>query len=717
VSWAQPAAPAARRWSLADTERSLPDAVAEQALKRATQPAIIGDVWSPTYGQLDNAANRIACALLERGAGAGTRVALLQRHGASLIVSALAALKTGAAVIALNVSDPPVRLRQLHHNTTPALLLTDAHHRPQALAAGFADEAILTIAERPNDAPHSAPRIVVGVDELALLLCTSGSTGRQLAVAQTHRNVLHNALRHSNGLGLRADDRIALLASPSGGQGAGTVWTTLTNGATLCPFPVMERGIAGLVEWVNATAVSVLVASPSLFRHFMAALDGVRLPGVRLVRVGSERALSGDYHAWRAHFGTHCLFVNTYSSTETGAIAQHLMGHDHEPGSGLLPAGRATEGTEIRVVAADGAELPPGEVGEIVVRARHLSPGYWNERALTASRFTGEADGARRFRTGDVGSLDADGVLTVLGRSDHVVKIRGNRVSLAEVETALGGCAGVVGAAVSVADATGEARLIAHVVTQATQQAPTARDLRRELQRTLPRHAVPSEFVFVEQLPLTAHGKLDRPKLADLVRVPAECSQQGDADCAPASERGAGGAPAGAGRRLGELPSGELEELIAALFSRVLDRAEVGREEDFFDLGGDSLAAAELAAAVHGALGVEIGLRAFAGKPTVSALAQLAQQRRSRAAGSPEHAARLICAGAHLEPVRERAGERRVHACHRAGARWPAGRPHSAAVHRTDRPPARHAAHHLQQTRRRAGADRPSTGSRRAGSA
>ncbi len=600
-------------WSLEDTARSIPAAFAAQALRRGAHTAIDGTAWRPTYGELDAAANRLAHALLERGARPRARVALLQAHDAPLIASALAVLKTGATLLVLGASDPPARLEQLRLDTTPALILTDERHRAQALRAGFTHEAILEVAHVPDGSPCPPPGAAVDPGALALLLCTSGSTGTPLAVEQTHRNVLHNVLRHTNGVGLREDDRIALLASPSGGQGAGTMWAALLGGSTLCPFPVMERGLAGLAEWLEETGVTVLIAPASLFRHFASTLEGPRLARVRLVRVGSEQAFSGDYQSWRRHFSPSCQFANTYSSSETGAIAQLLMDAGEEPAEGRLPAGRATEGTEILVLDEHGAEVAVGQAGEIFVRARHISPGYWGERELTASRFTTEADGTRRFRTGDVGRRDEHGLLTVLARSDDVVKVRGNRVSLAEVETALSLVEQVTGAAVVAGESPlRETQLLAYVVP-APNTALSVGELRRELQKRLPDHAVPSTFVFVGQLPRGAHGKVDRTQLA---RPGREQPPTQDA---------------GANEPSSEEPVGEVEELIAGLWARVLDRPRVGRDQDFFELGGDSLAAAEVALSVHKALGVEVGLRAFAAVPTVAGLAELTQRRRASA--------------------------------------------------------------------------------------
>ncbi len=634
-------------WSIADTAQSIPERFAQQALRNPTKTAIDGTAWQPTFAELDAAANRLARTLLERGVTADARVALLLRHDAPLILALLATLKAGAAAVVLNASDPPARLAQLRADTMPSLLVTDTANRALALSAGFPTGMLVMASRLPDASPHPAPVVEIDPDDVALLICTSGSTGRPVAVMQTHRNILHNVLRHTNGLGLRGDDRIVLLASPSGGQGAGTVWAALLNGATLCPFAVVERGLTGFSDWLAQTRITVLVASASLFRSFLATLDGTRpsenLHEIRLVRLGSEQALRSDYEAWRRHFSPECLFANTYSSTETGSITHHLMSAQAEPESVVprgvqpegpaepagawphhagahgeianarLPAGLPGQDVELVLIGEDGAELPPGHTGEIVVRSRFVSPGYWREQELTARRFAGGRDGVRQFRTGDLGHRSRDGLLTVLGRSDDVVKIRGNRVSLAEVEVALAQGTGVAAAVVlTSSSARGDTRLTAYIVPvpEGPDSAPTPASLRRELRAKLPEHAVPSELMFLDDLPLTPHGKVDRRRLA----------------------RRAEPAP---GRSFGA-PLGETEELIAGLCARVLGREEIGRGEDFFDLGADSLALAEIAVGVQRALGVEIGLRAFAASPTVAALAQIAERLRAEAGGEPE---------------------------------------------------------------------------------
>jgi acyl-coenzyme A synthetase/AMP-(fatty) acid ligase len=312
---------------------------------------------------------------------------------------------------------------------------------------------------------------------------------------QTHRNVLHNAVvRLAGGLGLRSDDRIVMLASASGGQGISTVWTTLLSGATLCPFPVMNRGVTGLPGWLAEQGVTVLVASASLFRHFVRTLNGRRLPGIRLVRLGSEQVFAADFESYRTHFADDCRFVNSFSSSETGNITQHVLRAGDQVGAGGLPVGGQRRGW--RCSCSTMARSP--------CKRLHL-PGYWKDDELTRQRF-----GKGIFRTGDLGRISEDGILTVLGRKDLQVKVRGSRVDLVEVEGALVARPGVAAAAVSPrATPRGETALTAHVALQPG-AAPDAAALREGIRATLPTQAVPTAFVFVDALPMNSHGKVDR---------------------------------------------------------------------------------------------------------------------------------------------------------------------------------------------------------------
>jgi amino acid adenylation domain-containing protein len=581
-----------------DADQSLPACFARTVTLHGLRTALVSDTWRPTYRGLDETANRFAHELLRRGGAPGDRVAILMRHDTPLIAAMLSVLKAGRIVVVLNPTDPPARLKQLLEDAEPGSILFDGTHRDLATEVAGASCGIVCCEPQAAQGPTHDPGLAIDPDATAFLVYTSGSTGRPKGVLQTHRQIRQNAIKHSRAIRVGPEDRIALFASLSGSQGVGTSWSALSNGACLCPFPTIEKGVTGLAGWLADLGITVYVSSASLFRSFMKTLgDGARFPRVRVVRVGSEIATSDDFEAFRRHFPETCAFVHTLSSSETGNIAQaHLSGCD-TVAAGRLAVGHAAEGMQVLLLDERDREVGPGQVGEIVVRSRYLSAGYWRNPALTAERFTECADGNRTFRSGDLGRMHPDGTLEFVGRRDARVKIRGFRVELSAVEEALLRLPEVESAAVCAIDRpSGELQLVAHVVLRGDQSA-TARTLRRALRPLLPDHMVPSAFVFLRSLPLTSHGKLDREKLRQ--------SQ-----------------PARHESRPGAAPRTETERLVAEIWAEVFNLAEIGRHDEFFDLGGDSLVAAVVAARIHDALGVELSLAAFAEHPTLSDLAR-----------------------------------------------------------------------------------------------
>jgi amino acid adenylation domain-containing protein len=530
-------------------------------------------------------------------------------HDAPLIASMLGAIKAGHAIVVLNPSDPPGRLDRIRRDVEPWTAVVDRRHRATARVAGFTQPLVVHDVPPAGTEPAQPPSIEP--DDLAAVMYTSGSTGRPKGVTHRHSTLLHTSFRHARGLGLRPGDRVALLASPSGGHGMGTTWMTLLSGATLCPFPVMDRGVAPLPAWLREKRITVMGLSASLFRRLIRSVDGDPFPDLRLVRLGSEQVRRADFDACRRLLGEQCSFANVFSLTEAGGLAHCLIQPGEEPRPGPLPVGRPAEGIEIRLLDDRGNPVPPQQTGEIVVHSRHLSSGYWRDPDLTAERFSDvNGSGLRALRTGDLGTFDQDGRLVLVGRRDAQVKIRGYRVELSEVEAALASLPQVEAAA-ALAEPTrhGDARLTAYLVAGPNAH-PAPAELRDALRATLSEASIPTAFAFVDELPLNAHGKIDRNRLADLAPIPAAA--------------GSGSTP----------PDGELERELSGIWAEALELDRVGRDDDFFDLGGDSLTAAEIGAGVHGSFGVELDMRAFAAHTTVAEMAELVE--RLRDGGTPE---------------------------------------------------------------------------------
>jgi amino acid adenylation domain-containing protein len=581
-----------------DTAALLHERFEAQVRLRPDEPAIAGAADAMTYRELDELATRYAASIVAScgGDAAGERVGLLMHHGGRLVAAALAVSKCGGVAVALNPRDPAARLTEIREAVEAAAVIADGDCVELAGTAGFPAKRIVEAASGGDDAALPVlPPVHRSPDDLALLICTSGSTGRPKIVMQTHRNMLHNVLRYSNGLGLRSDDRVAWLAALSGGQGLVTTWSTLLNAAALCPFAIQEHGVTQLAAWLREARVTIFDTLPSILRTFARTLGAdERLAGIRLVRLASEAAYATDFELFARHFEPDCVLASVLASSETGIVAQARLRPGDGPKDTRLPVGRAVDGIDVLLVDEAGEPVAAGEPGEIVVRSRYLSPGYWREPELTAERFT-EADGARSYRSGDLARRSADGALTVTGRRDTQVKIRGNRLQLEEVEATLARHEGVAeAAATATLDERGDARLTAYVVPRPGRDLDPAH-LRRTVADVLPPHAVPTVFVVVEALPLTPHGKVDRDRLALLTPAP--------------------------GADPGRTPRTETEATLALIWADALDRDPLPLDEGFLDLGGDSLSAAVVAAGVDELFDVRLDMATFVANPSVASMA------------------------------------------------------------------------------------------------
>jgi non-ribosomal peptide synthetase component F len=573
------------------TENQVASSITERLERVVRQRAEHLAVDSTTYAGMGTLSDDYASLLHERG---GKRAALLLDHGAPVLAGAIAALKCAMPVVALNATDPPARLHEIRESVTPDLLLTDRPHLELAQAAGFGAEQTLLVSDA---AQHAREARAAGPGDVAFLICTSGSSGKPKVVMQSHRNILHNVLRYTNGLGIQPDDRIAWLAALSSGQGLVGAFTALLNGATLCSFPIAQRGLTGLADWLESERVTILDTIPSVFRSFAQTLRDRRVHSVRLVRLASEGALHSDFEAFNRHFETDSVLASVLASSEAGIMAQALLHPGDAVPEGRLTVGAAAPGIDLQLLREDGRPAKVGEVGEIVIEGDYLSLGYWNDPALTDERFSVQ-NGRRRLHSGDLACRWPDGRLTVLGRADKMVKIRGNRLQLEEVEAALAAQPELSGCAVAVdTSARGDVKLTAYVSAR-TGSYVSAGELRRRLGEQLPPFAIPSAFVFTEQLPLTPHGKIDRDRLRELDR----------ADVEPATA-----------------PASEIEQLLLAVWAEAFEH-EVRLDDAFLELGGDSLLAAVIAARVHELYAIELDLGVFAADIDVASMARLVEE-------------------------------------------------------------------------------------------
>jgi amino acid adenylation domain-containing protein len=577
-------------------EGSIPARFEAQVRCHPDRPALRCGDRELSYAELDAKANGLARAIAAGGGAGSEPILVLLGHGPDEIAALLAVSKAGKAYVALDPAFPRERLRAIADDAGAGLVLTRAPHLP--LAASLAP-AVLDV-DASCDAPgHRSFALPISADALAAIVYTSGSTGRPKGVARSHRCVLHRIWLSSDEIRVCPRDRLSHMFSCSFVAAEVDVFTALLNGATLCLYPTPRLGIAPLADWLRRAAISVLHPPPTLFRRFLEYLESpLTLPDLRLIALAGEPISRGDVERIRERLSADCVVLHRFSSTETSVVARFRVDPETPLDDGVIPVGRAVPDKQVALLDASGREVAPGEVGEIAVRSRFLAAGYWRQPDLTREKFALMDDGETRlFRTGDLGRWRADGSLVHLGRADRQVKIRGYRVEPGEIENALLAIPSVREAAVCAEpDARGEARLVAYLAP--ARGAPLGvTELRRRLGERLPHTMLPAEFVVRDELPTTPTGKLDRRALR-------------------ASDFPDGAPPPGESL----VPARDgIEFQLQMIWEEVLGHPEPGVTDDFFELGGDSIRAAELVAKIEAAMGRALDLAAFLETPTIAA--------------------------------------------------------------------------------------------------
>ena len=586
------AAPGA--WSIEQSVASRFEAVARV---RAERPALCPPgAPAVTYGELNAEADRVALSLRRLGGSKASPVALFLDTGAPLFAAILGALKAGRFYCPLDPALDRAWLRAVFGALSPELVVADESRLAEVGELAGTGTHRADYRELAAGPRGGASETAASPDDLAYVLFTSGSTGSPKGVLQSHRNVLHNVRRLTSALGISPHDRMTLLSSPSFGASASDVFGALLNGAALCPLSVRGDGLRELPSRVAAHGLTIFHSVPSVFRSFLAMSRGDGdFSSLRAIRLGGEPVLASDFELYRKSFRRGCRMHVGLGATEMNVILQWSGDHD-TVWPPAPPLGRPAEGAEILLLDDQCREERGAESGEIAVVSRTLAVGYWRNPEATARAFPPASGrpGLRMYRTGDLARRLPDGSFVHLGRRDSVVKIRGFRVDTSEVETALLRVAAIREAAVVGREGPLGTRLVAYVVAG---DAGSARNLRRALAECLPDHMVPEAFVPLEALPRTQSGKVDRAALP-----------------APPSTRAA------LDSEFFE-PRGERERAIAGAFAETLGLDRVGAEDDFFDLGGTSLLAADLLMRLSERLGAKLVAEDLIEAPTPAALA------------------------------------------------------------------------------------------------
>lgn len=561
---------------------SIPDMFGRQVADRPQAVALVGERRSWTYSELDAATNRLAHVLAGRGVGVGEVVALFSERSAEAILAIVAVLKTGAAYLPIDPAHPDARVAFMLDDAAPVAAVTTADLTTRlsgyrGLVIDINDTAIASCPSTGLPNPHP--------ENVAYLLYTSGTTGTPKGVAITHHNLTQLFASLSGKFELAPGQVWSQCHSYAFDLSSWEIWGALLHGGRLVVVPdAVTRSPADLHALLVAENVDVLTQTPSA----LGALSPQGLTSAALV-VGGETCPLELAQRWAPGR----MMVNQYGPTETTMFTS--MSRPLQPNSGVPPIGLPVPGAALFVLNQWLRPVAVGVAGELYVAGHGVGCGYWRRSALTAARFVAcpfggaGGPGIRMYRTGDVVRWRADGQLEFLGRADEQVKIRGYRIELGEVSTALANLDGVDQAAVIVReDRPGDKRLVGYVTGIAD---PTA--AREALASQLPGYLVPAAVVLVPELPLTVNGKLDARAL------PPPDYTSIDRYRAPATPT---------------------EEILASIYAEVLGIERVGRDDSFFDLGGDSLSAMRVIAAINASLAIRLNVGALFDHPTVGQL-------------------------------------------------------------------------------------------------
>uniref|UniRef100_UPI001C5E6209 non-ribosomal peptide synthetase n=1 Tax=Nonomuraea guangzhouensis TaxID=1291555 RepID=UPI001C5E6209 len=547
--------------------------------------AVTSGSASLTHAELDAAANRLARALIAGGVRPESRVAVALPRSADLVVALLAIVKAGGCYVPLDIGAPAGRLDYILADSNPVCLLTDSATLGSLPPATV---PVMLLDDPDVVAGHStAPPVSLSADNAAYVIYTSGSTGRPKGVTVTHRNVLSLFAAAEELFEFGPDDVWTMFHSYAFDFSVWELWGALLYGGRLVVVAHdVARDPRRFLDLLERERVTVLNQTPSAFYPLIEAERG--RPGelaLRYVIFGGEALDLARLAPWYHRRAP--LLVNMYGITETCVhVSFRALTSDDANGDSVI--GGPLPGLGVHVLDHGLQPVPPGVTGEIYVAGDQLARGYLDRPGLTASRFVADpfVSGGRLYRTGDLARWTPDGDLVYLGRSDQQVKVRGYRIELGEIESALLTLDGVVNAAVTVReDEPGRRRLVAYLVARAGVRVGAA-EAHARLAERLPGYMIPAAFVSLDALPLTVNGKLDREALP--VPPTARAAVVGELDREATL-------PVPAGAQV-EVSSGGASPVVVlrALYAEVLRLDDVGPEDDFFVLGGDSIIAIQL---------------------------------------------------------------------------------------------------------------------------
>ncbi|MFS0553781.1 non-ribosomal peptide synthase/polyketide synthase [Brevibacillus sp. 179-C9.3 HS] len=584
--------------------------IAEQASQTPNKVAAVCGDNSLTYQELHVRSNQLARALREKGITRGSIVSIMAEHSLELIVAMMAVLKSGGAYLPIDPEYPLERIQYLLDDSQTTILLTQKHLQENIDFTGnilYLDNPSLYEGDSTNLDTVCTP------DDLAYMIYTSGSTGNPKGAMITHQGLV-NYIWWANKVYVEGEAvDFPLYSSISFDLTVTSIFTPLLSGNTIYVYRGADK-VQVILDIIQDNKVGIIKLTPTHLK-LIEEIDGTNC-GIRRFIVGGENLPTKLAKRIYENFGHNAKIFNEYGPTETVVGCMIYQYHPEQTIQESVPIGVPADNVQLYLLDSSMQPVPVGSIGEMYIAGDGVAKGYFNRPELTQEKFIDNPfrPGTKMYRTGDLAKWLPDGNMEYLGRTDHQVKIRGHRIEMGEIETRLTQHEWIKEAVViAEKDSSGQNVLYAYVVSD---QELTVSELREHLGGTLPSYMVPSFFIRLEEIPLTANGKVERKKLPK----PDDSVLTGTAYVAPQNE---------------------METKLAEIWQQVLGVGRVGVHDNFFDLGGHSLKAMTVTFQVSKALDVELPIKALFENPTVSDLAAYL----SRAGGTKITA---------IQPVEER---------------------------------------------------------------
>ncbi len=609
-----------------DIQKSISDKFEEITAKYPERVAIKTNDEKFTYDEVNRISNIIKGKILSLYNGKPTGIGLLFGHEKNMIFSILGVLKTGNYYVPLDTDYPFERLLYILNDADIKVILTNNINLGKAneLVAKSTNAIRIINLDNNSETSDLVCENTITSESLAYILYTSGSTGTPKGVMQTHEYVMHLTYSFTNSLHIAREDRFTLIPSFNFSASVMDLFGILLNGASLYLVDIKKDGVKKLVEGMEREEVTVYHSVPTVFRavceevanqKLLAArktekgegrreneshsshLTSHGLSKLRLIYLAGEPLLKNDVELYKENFNNDCLLVNGLGCTEFNICRQFFINKQTEVHTSVVPIGYQAIGVEVLLVDESRNEIKNYGIGEIAIRSKYLSKGYWNSDDLTNQKFKiiDAETNDRIYYTGDMGRKLADGCLMHLGRKDFQVKLRGQRIELAEIETAILKIEGIKRVIVALNENENGQYLCAYFISESNID---IKEIKARLNQVLPNYMIPSYFVQMESFLLTETGKVDRKSLP---------------------------APATTEEIAGFDQLTEIESRIQELWSDILkvDSQKINKKTNFFELGGNSLSAIQLMTRIIEVFKVEFSLSDIFRNPELEGIAKI----------------------------------------------------------------------------------------------